>query len=174
VQRIAAATEDQVVLAFLRAEQYSSRYGQAVRDAIAGRPELLAEPNLSNESENELRRQALAYRGYGQNVALFAGFPADVSWSSVRLPREEVQELLLGFGIWPDLTGESRVLRVVAEKLRQPAMSTDERVGIVRSIAELDRAGSQFEPLVFVGAAARLCVATCGCLHPAADVPQLT
>jgi hypothetical protein len=37
--------------------------------------------DLSNDTENVTRSRLLAaYRGYGQNTALFTGFPADVEW----------------------------------------------------------------------------------------------
>jgi hypothetical protein len=62
---VAPITEDEMVLAFLRAEVDSSSFAGAPR-AILGSRQPIDAPDLGNEAENALRRAALgAYRGYG-------------------------------------------------------------------------------------------------------------
>jgi hypothetical protein len=72
-----------VVLAFLRGELDSHRFGAAVRAALdaAGGPQLVATPDLNCESQNRARAAALtAARDWRANRGLFSGFPDDVTW----------------------------------------------------------------------------------------------
>jgi hypothetical protein len=87
------ATEDDMVVAFLRGEMNSSR-----RITIALRQQgltrrLIDEPNSANAEENNVRKQLLAFRGYEQREALFTGFPLDASWRRVVLEAHDLQLL---------------------------------------------------------------------------------
>jgi hypothetical protein len=149
---VARATEDEMVLSFLRAERASLRWGNSVASGIAGRWNLLDHPDLENETENEVRRSILAYRGYRLDTFLFAGFPDDVSWSRVRLTRSEVGELLVGLGQWDDLTERSRKVSIAARNARTIVSSEDPRINeAVMAIIEADRQGHSFEPLIIGG-----------------------
>ncbi len=84
------ATENEMVLAFLRAEADSPRFGWQVVPGIEqlgfSRTRLLDSPDLNNPQENAARRLVLRnYRGFGGNSALFRGFPAQVSWRRVAI-----------------------------------------------------------------------------------------
>jgi hypothetical protein len=139
-----------MVLAFLRAERHSSRYGNAVERAFRDRPQLLDAPNL-NDEENDIRREALWYRGYGTNEALFTGFPDDVEWWLVSLTRAEVADLYLGAGQWHDLTEGTRRVAAVASNYERIVLEDDPRVNeAIRAIVTADRAGGTFEPIVIV------------------------
>lgn len=152
---VASATEDEMVLSFLRAERASLRWREHVTSGIAGRWELLDRPDLEDETENEVRRGILAYRGYGLNTYLFEGFPDDVSWSRVRLPRSEVGELLLGLGQWDDLTERSRKVSIAAKNARTIISRDDPRINeAILAIIEEDRQGHSFEPLIMGGLSA--------------------
>jgi hypothetical protein len=82
------ATENDMVVAFLRAEIDSSRYDDHIKTPLAqggSERRLIDEPNLADPAENALRKQLLTFRGYEARTALFAGFPADATWRRVTL-----------------------------------------------------------------------------------------
>jgi hypothetical protein len=78
------ATEDEMVLEFLRAE-------------IENVPEwtryVIEAPNLNDETENERRRCLLSNRGYGWNQFPFRDFPANVSWHHATLTVGELSSV---------------------------------------------------------------------------------
>ena len=50
--------------------------------AGAGAERIVTEPNLGDDTENQVRRQLLtAHRGYGTDTGLFNGFPSEVAWA---------------------------------------------------------------------------------------------
>jgi hypothetical protein len=148
MKRLTRATEDEVVLSFLRAERNSSRWSEHVATGIRDRWALLDQPNLSDDSENIARREALAYRGYGRNQFLFDGFPTNVDWSRVRLSRTEVANLLFGAGQWHDVSEGTRKVSTAAAHIASKRPIGYESVP---SIISLDRSGTRFEPLIVVG-----------------------
>lgn len=149
MERIASATEDEMVLSFLRAERTSPRWGEQVADKLAGRSELLDEPDLGSETENQARQDILgSYRGYRRNAYLFEGFPNDLEWCRVRLTRLEVCELLVGRGQWDDLTEATRKVGIAAKNARTIVSSEDTRVNAILAIVEGDHQGRSFEPLI--------------------------
>ena len=112
-------TEDEMILAFLRAERGSKRWGDIVRTALNGNMDLLRDADLTDSDQNDKRRQALAtYRGYGENRWLFGGFPQEVEWAAVRVGLGELGGMC--FVISPDTvtpSGERVFVGQVAEDL---------------------------------------------------------
>jgi hypothetical protein len=101
-----------VILAFLRAELDSPRFGQATRRALdaCGGVGLVTAPDLDSTDENAARRQALATaKGWGTDAGLFRGFPADVCWSHGVLDREELDRVrFIDYSYWLEISGGSR------------------------------------------------------------------
>lgn len=88
---VGPATEDEMILAFLRAEVHSHRFKEAARSSLGHDLSLVSEPRLDDPGQNFARKNALsAYRGYGRDEWLFAAFPADVEWQHVLVGHEEL------------------------------------------------------------------------------------
>src|SRR2546430_1813787 len=88
------SNEDEMVLAFLRAEFYSRRFGETVRYLLGGDRDLVDNPHLDNAAENATRKRALAeFRGYGEDALMFSGFPTDVKWLRVTYTVGEVAKM---------------------------------------------------------------------------------
>ncbi|HKW59860.1 MAG TPA: hypothetical protein VJR46_08935 [Candidatus Dormibacteraeota bacterium] len=116
-----AASEDQVVLAWLQAQIESPDF-QAY---IVGNPpnpanlsaalKAARSPDLHDQAQNELRRQIIGSAfGFGQGSGSVTGLGDDITWRRVRLTTDEVAEMLYARheGAWQLL---SPVTRKVAE-----------------------------------------------------------
>jgi hypothetical protein len=116
-----AATDDQVVLAWLQAQIESPDF-QAYLVGNPPEPARLSaalkaarSPDLRDEAQNELRRQIIGSAfGFGQGTGSVAGLGDDIAWRRVRLSTADVGELLYANheGAWRLL---SPVTRKVAE-----------------------------------------------------------
>ncbi len=98
MQDLGAATDDQVILAWLQAETKSPRFGNNVRaDAatLAAIRDAAQNPDLTNPQQNDLRRQVIAgTRGFGRGLLLFAGLANDIVWRRVHVSIAEVGAML--------------------------------------------------------------------------------
>ncbi len=87
----------EVVLAFLKAEVDSPRYGchiaRQLQALCLSRTLLIDSPDLDNENHNLIRLAMLDYRGFRNRGALFHQFPADVLWRRVELEPHELGRL---------------------------------------------------------------------------------
>src|SRR4051794_3929401 len=95
---LGAASEDEVVLAFLRAEIDSPKWGQhylgALRDLHLDRVSLIDAAGLADVRASCTRKVVLgAVRGYGFNGALFTGFPRDTTWRRVQVELSDFHRL---------------------------------------------------------------------------------
>jgi hypothetical protein len=116
------ATEAEMILAFVRAEVDSSRYGEYYRSLlnINGQSrDLMDQPNLSSDVENVARKGLLrSIRGYGANWTLFTGFPSDIEWRRVLLEPTDFETLRYArHETWVILSGGTRLVSVGARNL---------------------------------------------------------
>lgn len=112
-----AATEDQVILAWLQAEIESPGFQQY----LIGDPpnpanlslalKLARSPNLHDDEQNRMRRQIVANtHGFGMGVGQFQGLTNDIKWRRFKLTAGEVGEMLYASrsGAWTILAPVSR------------------------------------------------------------------
>lgn len=113
---ISPSEENEVVLAFLKAEIDSPRFGSNYKTILLNsglsRREIIDHPDLRNKEQNHIRRELLkAVRGYKANNYLFAGFPSDISWRKVQIKPDEFD--LLRYAKcqpWIRLSGDTRLV----------------------------------------------------------------
>ena len=114
---LGAATEDQVILAWLQAEIESPDF-QAYLIGNPPNPANLSlalkaarTPDLHDQTQNELRRKIItATYGFGQGAGSFQGLGDDIRWRRVRLDTDEVGDLLYARqgSAWPILAPATR------------------------------------------------------------------
>ena len=117
VDDLGAATEDQVILAWLQAEIESPDF-QAYVIGNPPNPANLSQalkaarsPDLRDQAQNELRRQMItAAYGFGQGAGSFQGLGPDLEWRRVRLDTDEVGGLFYARqgSSWPILAPATR------------------------------------------------------------------
>jgi hypothetical protein len=114
---LGAATEDQVILAWLQAEIESPDF-QAYVIGNPPNPANLSlalkaarSPDLRDQTQNDLRRQIItAAYGFGQGAGSFQGLGPDLQWRRVHLDTDEVGDLLYARqgAAWPILAPATR------------------------------------------------------------------
>jgi hypothetical protein len=106
------ASEAEVVLAFLRAEAESPRFGADVRRALAevGGMRLVSEPDLGAAAENRAREEALSRSRGWPDAEVFEDFPrVSVEWHHGPLPPEALARVrFIDYSYWNELSGGSR------------------------------------------------------------------
>jgi len=151
------ATQNEMILAFLRAEIRSSRYGEFIVQNLAptGFDERLIDlPNLADETENNARERLLCYRGW-PNTALFQGFPRDATWRRARLEARDFETMRYiddadSGKHWVEISDGTRLVTVGARNLRQ--RPDDLATQQIAAIAEQIRTGLRFPELITVQA----------------------
>jgi hypothetical protein len=150
-----SARECEVVLAFLQAEVQSSRFEKDVLGVLENnglsRAELIDDADLENPRHNAIRRAILgAYRGYGDDSALFRRFPTDVAWRSVEIElRDHVRLKFANEPHWVNASEATRSVKFLGEKIAHneaPADPTEYVLGIQRAL----RGGAKLAPLIIV------------------------
>jgi hypothetical protein len=149
---IAPATEDDMVLAFLRAEVNSTRFSGPLLAAFADLGldrALVDQADLSDAEGNLSRRQVLgAYRGY-RDEGVFGGLPDDITWSWAGLTPEELADVrYIHWEYWLEVSGGSRRPSDAIEQMRREweAPGSD-----IREIADALTRGSLPPEIVVVG-----------------------
>ena len=149
MKELGPATENDVVLAFLRAEIDSDTYGTTIQSWLkrfSRDRRLIDEADLTDYQTNGLRRAILAeYRGFGLNTGLFKNFPEDTTWRRVLL--DDVGGLKhVKHTPFPEMTGGTRLVMDSTETYKKWPATANKVEGIIRELDE----GSKFEDLVLV------------------------
>jgi hypothetical protein len=99
------------VLAFLRGEIDSERFGTNVKNALldVGGIELIRDPDLDSAEENVARGQALSVARGWRDTEIFEKFPKEVQWYHGVLPPEHLERVrYIDYSYWDRLSGGSR------------------------------------------------------------------
>jgi hypothetical protein len=152
VRDVAPVTQDEMVLAFLRAEINSPTWGMHIRQGLSalGRDEqLIWQPDLTSTEQNALRAQLLGYRGYKLNRSLFRGFPNAVKWRLVELNRDDFINLLYlnKEPTWQNLSDGTRKALAGVRNISSGAKSNASIEGVVEAIK---RGENKFPPIIAV------------------------
>ena len=151
------ATEDEMVLAFLRQESESPRFRENVLDALknAGAGEaLIREGDPDDGEQNKLRRRVLGFfRGYPDRE-IFANYPTDAVWKYGSFEAEDLERLrYVDYDYWNGLSGGTSSPIRAAEAVRQgKEVFGVSNAYFLKGRDELAR-GKRFPPLI---------VMTCG------------
>lgn len=150
---IKKSSEEEMVLAFLKAEIDSPRFKGSIEDTLSrlGYTRALIEnANLNNSLENQARANCLAFRGFKNNQALFQGFPTDILWERISLSKKELGILkYANYPTWVNLSVGTRLIADGAKNIDiiQVAENTNTNVKAVQKLVE---SGAVFPELILV------------------------
>jgi hypothetical protein len=117
-------SEDEMVLAFLRAEIDSPRFGDVFHQGLHvlgfTRAQLIDNANVNDAAENQARAYLLGgARGYRRGTLLFQRFPGDAIWHRCEATVAEVGAFLYAnFPTLLELSGGSRIVCDGANRAR--------------------------------------------------------
>jgi len=132
---LCAASENDVVLAFLQAEINSPKWGphyqEAMRTRGLARASLIDAADLSEAQANRHRIGLLGdVRGFGRDAGLFQGFPRDVEWRLAVIEPPDFLRLkyISNDAGWLELSGGTRLVQGGARNLESNGrIATDVR-----------------------------------------------
>jgi hypothetical protein len=160
MREMGPASNDEMVLSFLRAEIDSPAWGphhMAVLNQMgADRSSLIDNADLTDADANRVRAIALGpVRGYGRGVSLFRGFPADTTWRRIQLEPSEFHRLkYINCKPFPELTDGTRSVEVGARNYRRDGGLAPRVDDLVKAIER----GVSMQELILVEDADRLVV----------------
>jgi hypothetical protein len=152
------ATENDMVLAFLRAEVDSARFGalyQSCFDQLGkfgfDRQALVDSPNLQSAEQNAIRKAILkAVRGYTAGQLLFTGFPVDVTWRRISMEHADLSKLkYANCPPWIELSKDTRFVVEGARNVGADTPAEDAAVNI-RAVADDLKRGRRYPELIGV------------------------
>jgi hypothetical protein len=156
---LGAVREQEMVLAFLRAEIEAPRYREfylAAMGHIGGsRQRLIDDADLANDSDNSDREKLLGMvRGYHQNAMLFAGFPSDTVWRRAKITLSELKTFrYANFPTLLELASSRRVSDGAENALKASGSFSPPLQDMLKGIRPLMKrvvAGETFEDLIVV------------------------
>jgi len=155
VRFINDASVDEMVLAFLRAEANSARWGNAFANLDR---RLINEPELTDPAQNTARADALAaHRGdVRARTGFFQGLPLDTTWQRWAVtPAELGGVLYANYVTWIKLSGGTRRIRDGSANVQrlQVFESHDINAGIRATARAIDE-GQPMPELIAVAQAA--------------------
>jgi hypothetical protein len=148
------STEDEMILAFLRAEIESPDYQDRILQ-VPGARALVDQADPPSEQENADRRWLLGFsRGY-PGSALFLGFPTGITWFRTRLMIGELGTArYMDYPRWVVLSKGTRLVADGAKNVDMewpPDASDKDPSPTIKAIAARVENGEAFPELIFVG-----------------------
>jgi hypothetical protein len=150
-----SASDKDMVIAFLKAEIDSPRFGPTYQDILIrsglDRTLIVDQANLENMKENRIRAELLKLvRGYTANQFLFTGFPQNAQWRRADLEPTELHRLkYANFETWTTLSGGSRLVVDGAQNI--DTIQTGENADAnIKAVAEQLKLGNRYPELIVV------------------------
>lgn len=145
--------EDEMIIAFLKAEIDSVRFGSLYNQLLlllGTDRSIIDNPNINNIQENKIRRTLLdRVRGYGKRILLFTGFPNDVIWKRVLITKDELENTkYANHPTWITLSNNTRLVSEGAKNV--DLIQTQENANAnIKAVAQDFKKGKVYPELIF-------------------------
>jgi len=152
------ATEADMVLAFIKAEVDSVRFGALYQNCFDqlkpygfDRGALVDGADIHSAQQNAVRKEILkAIRGYGANQFLFIRFPTNVTWRRLALEQMDLCKLkYANCPPWVELSNNTRLVTEGAKNLGPDTPAKDDAANI-RAVADDLKRGRRYPELIGV------------------------
>ena len=116
------ASEDEMILEFLRGEIKSKRFQSQIMEVLNNQKEstqIIQKADLNNIVENEKRKDILRiFRGYGSNTHLFENFPDISRWIFAECTCEDIDKIhYINYSYWNELSKYTSSPLIAAETI---------------------------------------------------------
>lgn len=118
------ASEDEVILEFLKGEIKSPRFQAQileVLDKLNVNTDIIDKADLNNADESYRRKEILRlFRGYGANTDLFENFPGISKWVFAKCTYEDIKSIrYINYSYWNELSKHTSSPLKAAETIRE-------------------------------------------------------
>lgn len=121
------ASEDEMILEFLRGEIKSARFQSQIMKVLADLKlsvEIIDNANLSNSDENQKRKHIMSnFRGYGINMHIFENYPNITRWIYAKCTMKDINNIrYIKYSYWNELSKNTHSplsLQILFEKERR-------------------------------------------------------
>jgi len=117
-------SENEMILAFLKAEFESERFSKYLKECLSKynlKESLIYMADLENLTDNELRKEILSdYREYNSNQGLFEGFPTTLDWYDVTVDYNELKKIhYINYSYWNEISNHTRLPINAIDKIKR-------------------------------------------------------
>lgn len=154
---IREASEDEMILEFLRGEIKSERFQAQIMEVLKSQNEnveIIINADLNNLNENLKRKEILSiFRGYGSNTELFENFPNISKWIFAECTDEDVNKIhYINYSYWNELSKHTGLPLVAAETIREnKEIYNVSNSGFISGVKYLEE-GGVFSPIILLTA----------------------
>lgn len=118
------ASEDEMILEFLKGEIRSQRFQSQIIEVLNTQKEstdIIEKADLNNPYENSKRKETLRiFRGYGSNTHLFENFPEISRWIFAECTYEDVNKIrYINYSYWNELSKYTSSPLIAADTIRE-------------------------------------------------------
>ncbi len=151
------ASEDEMILEFLRGEIKSKRFQSQIVDILNDQKEgtgLIENADLNSSIENSKRKEVLRiFRGYGDNTHLFENFPYLSRWILAECTCEDINKIrYINYSYWNELSKHTGSPLIAADTIREGREIYDvSNSAFINGVSYLEQGGS-FPPVILLTA----------------------
>lgn len=148
------ATEDEMLLAFLRGELRSRRFSGELKAALLSlglTERIITAGDLRSAEENEHRKAVMAaFRGYPDRE-VFAEYPQGAAWYHVRFEERDLERIrYISYCYWDELSNGTSSPLVGAETVKKGRTVCEVPNDNFLDAAKALAAGRTFDPIILI------------------------
>lgn len=157
MKTIKKSSEEEMIALFLKSEISSQRFSneliKVLTDFNVGL-DIISNPNLENNKENELRKNILAkFRGYGENRDLFENFPQISDYKLVQFDETDLKNIsYINYSYWNELSNNTHSPLIAVKNIKKGCEVYDISNKPFFEGFELLKQGKKFEPVILITA----------------------
>jgi hypothetical protein len=151
---LSKSSENEMIALFLNGELKSARWADKIEKIIEKEninKNIIENPNLNNNDENNLRKLVLRiFRGYN-NKELFENFPKKIDWNWVLLDKNDILKIkYITYDYWEELSNGTRYAKdsVINIKNNIEIFGVSNN-GFIK-ISEYIKNGNKIDPLIIL------------------------
>ena len=149
-------SEDEVILEWLRAEIQSDRFSVDLKrkmEELSIGVEVIEKADISNTTENQLRKQLMEFRGYLSRTGLFESLPQNMVWTRLVVDSQTLIESVfyICYSYWEKISKGTRQAVNAARFIQSGKTAFDAPNDRFLKIAQDYATGKDMPKMILVG-----------------------